>query len=129
MTAACQPSRRPSHERLRAGSRTLLEVRARQPSDSARREVFKSLSLDIAAGEFITLLGESGSGKTTLLRLIAGFEQPTSGEIWMNGEPPRHPAPLQTSRQHRLPAVRAVPAPQRARKRRLRLARHERRRS
>src|SRR5262249_2994459 len=44
------------------------------------------LSLDIAAGEFLTLLGESGSGKTTLLRLISGFEQPTSGEIWMSGE-------------------------------------------
>ena len=47
--------------------------------------MLKSLSLDIAAGEFLTLLGESGSGKTTLLRLIAGFEQPTSGEIWMDG--------------------------------------------
>lgn len=48
--------------------------------------VLQGVSLDIAAGEFITLLGESGSGKTTLLRLIAGFEQPTSGEIWMQGE-------------------------------------------
>jgi spermidine/putrescine transport system ATP-binding protein len=50
------------------------------------REVLKSISLDIAAGEFLTLLGESGSGKTTLLRLIAGFEQPTAGEIRMAGE-------------------------------------------
>ena len=49
------------------------------------REVLKNISLQIASGEFLTLLGESGSGKTTLLRLIAGFEQPTSGEIWMNG--------------------------------------------
>ena len=48
-------------------------------------QVLKNISLEIASGEFITLLGESGSGKTTLLRLIAGFEQPTSGEIWMNG--------------------------------------------
>jgi len=48
------------------------------------REVLKNISLQIASGEFLTLLGESGSGKTTLLRLIAGFEQPTSGEIWMN---------------------------------------------
>ena len=48
------------------------------------REVLKNISLPIASGEFLTLLGESGSGKTTLLRLIAGFEQPTSGEIWMN---------------------------------------------
>src|ERR1041384_168248 len=39
------------------------------------------LSFDIADGEFFAMLGPSGSGKTTCLRLIAGFEQPTSGEI------------------------------------------------
>ncbi len=49
-------------------------------------EVLKNISLNITSGEFLTLLGESGSGKTTLLRLIAGFEQPSSGEIWMAGE-------------------------------------------
>ena len=49
-------------------------------------DVLKNISLNIASGEFLTLLGESGSGKTTLLRLIAGFEQPSSGEIWMSGE-------------------------------------------
>lgn len=49
------------------------------------KEVLKTLSLDILSGEFLTLLGESGSGKTTLLRLIAGFEQPTAGQIWMSG--------------------------------------------
>jgi spermidine/putrescine transport system ATP-binding protein len=69
----------------RGASGTLLAVRgiAKRFGD---KEVLKSLSLDIAAGEFITLLGESGSGKTTLLRIIAGFEQPTSGEIWMSGD-------------------------------------------
>ena len=50
----------------------------------ASRRVLKDISLQVAAGEFLTLLGESGSGKTTLLRLIAGFEQPSSGEIWMD---------------------------------------------
>ncbi len=50
------------------------------------REVLKNISLNIVSGEFLTLLGESGSGKTTLLRLVAGFEQPASGEIWMSGE-------------------------------------------
>ena len=49
-------------------------------------DVLKNISLQIAASEFLTFLGESGSGKTTLLRLVAGFEQPTSGEIWMGGE-------------------------------------------
>jgi ABC-type Fe3+/spermidine/putrescine transport system ATPase subunit len=62
----------------------LLEVRALAKRFGAH-EVLKTISLNIAAGEFITLLGESGSGKTTMLRLIAGFEQPSSGEIWMKG--------------------------------------------
>ncbi len=50
------------------------------------RDVLRNITLDIAEGEFLTILGESGSGKTTLLRLIAGFEQLDSGEIWMSGE-------------------------------------------
>ena len=63
----------------------LLEVRNVAKS-FGRREVLNHISLEIAPGEFLTLLGESGSGKTTLLRLIAGFEEPSSGEIRMGGE-------------------------------------------
>ena len=48
--------------------------------------VLRDISLDVAEGEFLTILGESGSGKTTLLRIIAGFEHATSGELWMGGE-------------------------------------------
>lgn len=44
------------------------------------------LDLDIAAGEFFSMLGPSGSGKTTVLRLIAGFETPTSGTIELFGD-------------------------------------------
>src|SRR5580693_8861049 len=51
-----------------------------------QRPVLRGVSLDVASGEFLTILGESGSGKTTLLRMIAGFEQPDSGEIWMDHE-------------------------------------------
>lgn len=43
--------------------------------------VLRNFNLEVAHGEFITLLGPSGCGKTTLLRLVAGFEQPDSGEI------------------------------------------------
>ena len=86
-----------------ADGRALVEVR-----DITKQfggvEVLRSLSLDIAAGEFLTLLGESGSGKTTLLRLIAGFEQPSSGEIWMGGErldtAPAHKRRVNTVFQH-----------------------------
>ena len=45
-----------------------------------------SVDLEIGAGEFFVLLGPSGSGKTTCLRLIAGFERPTAGRIWIFGE-------------------------------------------
>ena len=79
MSSPAIPQNAPADENV-----PLLEVR-----DVAKRfghrEVLKSISLNIASGEFLTLLGESGSGKTTLLRLIAGFEQPTAGEIWMSG--------------------------------------------
>ncbi|MDC0216304.1 ABC transporter ATP-binding protein [Candidatus Pelagibacter sp.] len=46
--------------------------------------VVKGLDLDIAEGEFITMLGPSGSGKTTCLMMLAGFETPTHGEIYLN---------------------------------------------
>ncbi|SHE51153.1 putative spermidine/putrescine transport system ATP-binding protein [Kaistia soli DSM 19436] len=60
---------------LRAVSRHFGSVKALDDVD-----------LDIAAGEFFAMLGPSGSGKTTCLRLIAGFEQPTSGHIEIFGE-------------------------------------------
>lgn len=43
------------------------------------------LSLEIRQGEFFSILGPSGSGKTTLLRLLAGFERPDRGEVWIEG--------------------------------------------
>ncbi|MBM4084113.1 MAG: ATP-binding cassette domain-containing protein, partial [Planctomycetes bacterium] len=44
------------------------------------------VSLQIRDGEFFALLGPSGCGKTTTLRLVAGFEQPTRGEVRISGE-------------------------------------------
>lgn len=52
------------------------------------------LDLEIAKGEFFSMLGPSGSGKTTVLRLIAGFEQPTSGTVELFGEDVTKKAPF-----------------------------------
>ena len=56
--------------------------------------------LQVAAGEFFSLLGPSGCGKTTTLRLIAGFEQPTAGAILLDGmdmaRVPPHRRPVNT---------------------------------
>ena len=49
--------------------------------------VVKDLNLDIEEGEFVTMLGPSGSGKTTCLMMLAGFETPTNGEIYLDKNP------------------------------------------
>jgi spermidine/putrescine transport system ATP-binding protein len=76
----------PVHRPHGVSRRPILELRhlTKRFGDFAAVD---DLSLDIAAGEFLTLLGASGSGKTTTLRMIAGFEPPTSGEILMGGSP------------------------------------------
>ena len=49
--------------------------------------VVRNLNLNIAKGEFVTMLGPSGSGKTTTLMMLAGFETPTNGEIFLENKP------------------------------------------
>jgi len=49
------------------------------------RTVLHDITLDLASGEFLSLLGPSGCGKTTLLRIIAGFEQPEHGQVRVDG--------------------------------------------
>ena len=63
----------------------LLDVR-KVEKRFGKSTVLNGVSLQIAEGEFLTVLGESGSGKTTLLRIIAGFENANSGEVWMGSE-------------------------------------------
>jgi ABC-type Fe3+/spermidine/putrescine transport system ATPase subunit len=69
-----------------------------------RNAVLRDISLEVAEGEFLTILGESGSGKTTLLRIIAGFETASAGEVWMGEErldrQPPYRRPVNTVFQH-----------------------------
>jgi putative spermidine/putrescine transport system ATP-binding protein len=53
------------------------------------------IDLDVRQGEFFSMLGPSGSGKTTCLRMIAGFEIPTSGRIWLEGQDVSRLAPYE----------------------------------
>lgn len=71
---------------------TLLSIR-NVAKTFGRNVVLRDVSLEIAEGEFLTILGESGSGKTTLLRIIAGFETATSGEVWMGSDRLDHQPP------------------------------------
>jgi zinc/manganese transport system ATP-binding protein len=57
------------------------------------RTLFEHLDLEIAPGEFLAVLGPNGSGKTTLLRVLLGLTRLTSGNVEVNGRPPRRGSP------------------------------------
>src|ERR1700681_3782253 len=54
-------------------------------------EALRGISLDVARGEFISVVGPSGCGKTTFLRIVAGLERATSGDVLLDGRTVREP--------------------------------------
>ncbi|QKW37191.1 ATP-binding cassette domain-containing protein [Actinomadura sp. NAK00032] len=58
------------------------------------RTVWKGLDLDVAAGEFLVVLGHNGSGKTSLLRVLLGLQRLTAGTVTVQGRPPRRGSDL-----------------------------------
>ncbi|MEY2731369.1 MAG: hypothetical protein RLZZ588_94, partial [Chloroflexota bacterium] len=63
-----------------------LEGLTKQFGSGTDAAAVAGINLEIRDGEFFSLLGPSGSGKTTTLRMIAGFERPTAGRIYLHGE-------------------------------------------
>ena len=64
---------------------TFVRFKGVEKSYDGLKTVVKRLDLDVFRGEFLTLLGPSGSGKTTSLMMLAGFETPTQGQIFLDG--------------------------------------------
>lgn len=67
-----------------------VELRGVSKSHQASVPVLQEINLQIPHGSLTTLLGPSGCGKSTLLRLIAGLDQPTHGEVWIDSVPVTH---------------------------------------
>src|SRR5580700_2176345 len=72
---------------------SIREVEKKFVDQDHRVHALSSISVDVEAGEFLILVGPSGCGKSTLLNIIAGLEQPDSGEVLMNGVPVTKPGP------------------------------------
>ena len=70
----------------------LSNVGLRYLTETVETEALRGVSLSVAPGEFVSIVGQSGCGKSTLLSLIAGILEPTSGEIRVGGEPVRGPS-------------------------------------
>ncbi|MFI5013099.1 MAG: ABC transporter ATP-binding protein [Hyphomicrobiales bacterium] len=62
-----------------------VEIRSLSRRYGSSVQALRDVSLAVEAGEFVTLLGPSGSGKSTILKLIAGLDQPSSGDILIDG--------------------------------------------
>jgi len=76
------------------GRRVQFEAIAKTyPGSTAPVEVLRNIDLDVAAGEFVCLIGHSGCGKSTLLNMLSGFETPSAGRVLVEGEPVTGPGP------------------------------------
>ncbi len=87
----------------------LLEIRNLTKSYDGQHAV-DDVSLTIYKGEIFALLGASGCGKSTLLRMLAGFEQPSAGQIMLDGVDLSQVPPLPAPHQYDVSVLRAVSA-------------------
>ena len=113
------------HERRRPRWRSRCATSTRSTEAASMRS--RGIELDVADGEFVTLLGPSGSGKTTLLMVLAGFEQATRGSVHASGGEITGAAARAPELRRRVPELRAVPAHERRDERRVSARRAARR--
>ncbi|MDF2634216.1 MAG: yknY 5 [Pelosinus sp.] len=73
--------------RSAAAAVELLSVRKTYVTGAGEFEALKGIQLQVAAGEFVAVVGKSGSGKSTLINMITGIDRPTEGEVWVAGIP------------------------------------------
>jgi ABC-type nitrate/sulfonate/bicarbonate transport system ATPase subunit len=88
MTQPSRPSARVRETKLRAAGVSMVFQR-----DGKATNVLDNVSLDVAEGEFLCLLGPSGCGKSTFLNIAAGFLEPSSGEVRIDGDLVQGPDP------------------------------------
>lgn len=74
---------------------SVRNVEKSYPSGNARSFVLRQVTLDIARGEFVSVMGPSGAGKSTLLAVLGMLDHAWSGEYWLNGEPVHRLSPKQ----------------------------------
>ena len=94
MTGAASEAQSPAA--AETGTRGRVEVREVSKSygeEPHRRQILARCSLTVEPGKLNVVIGPSGCGKTVLLNLIAGFERPDSGELFLDGKPIRQPGP------------------------------------
>jgi iron(III) transport system ATP-binding protein len=75
------------HTVQRARSAEVVLAGVTRRFDTTSPPAVDELSLEVGPGEIVVLVGPSGSGKTTALRLVAGFERPDAGQVWIAGRP------------------------------------------
>ncbi|MBD2625276.1 nitrate ABC transporter ATP-binding protein [Trichormus variabilis] len=63
------------------------------PTSEGPYIVLDDINLKVSEGEFICLIGHSGCGKSTLLNMVSGFNKPTNGVVWLQGQPITEPGP------------------------------------
>ena len=73
-------------------------------------DIIKGVNIDIADGEFVVFVGPSGCGKSTLLRMIAGLEEITGGDLYIDGKRVNDVQPREREHRHGVPVLRDLPA-------------------